>query len=73
MASFSKRRRYGTWGLPGRANASKSQAAFNFKEGYFEKFVKYEDPEVISRPDPCPGRGMFFLSLRLQQAKPHKE
>jgi aldehyde:ferredoxin oxidoreductase len=44
---FYKRRRYGTWGLPGRANASKSQAAFNFKEGYFEKFVKYEDPEVI--------------------------
>jgi aldehyde:ferredoxin oxidoreductase len=44
---FYKRRRYGTWGLPGRANASKSQAAFNFKDGYFEKFVKYEDPEVI--------------------------
>jgi len=44
---FRKRRRYGTWGLPGRANASKSQAAFNFKDGYFEKFVKYEDPEVI--------------------------
>jgi aldehyde:ferredoxin oxidoreductase len=44
---FYKRRRYGTWGLPGRANASKSQAAFNFKEGYFEEFVKYEDPEVI--------------------------
>lgn len=42
-----KRRRYGTWGLPGRANASKTQAAFNFKEGYFEAFVKYEDPEVI--------------------------
>jgi aldehyde:ferredoxin oxidoreductase len=44
---FYKRRRYGTWGLPGRANASKSQAAFNFKDGYFEKFVKYEDPEKI--------------------------
>lgn len=44
---FAKRRRYGTWGLPGRANASKSQAAFNFKDGYFDKFVKYEDPEVI--------------------------
>jgi aldehyde:ferredoxin oxidoreductase len=44
---FYKRRRYGTWGLPGRANASKSQAAFNFKDGYFDKFVKYEDPEVI--------------------------
>ncbi len=42
-----KRRRYGTWGLPGRANASKTQAAFNFKDGYFEAFVKYEDPEVI--------------------------
>ena len=42
-----KRRMYGTWSLPGRANASKSQAAFNFKEGYFEEFVKYEDPEVI--------------------------
>jgi aldehyde:ferredoxin oxidoreductase len=44
---FYKRRRHGTWGLPGRANASKSQAAFNFKEGYFEDFVKYEDAEVI--------------------------
>jgi aldehyde:ferredoxin oxidoreductase len=42
-----KRRRYGTWSLPGRANASRSQAAFNFKEGYSEAFVKYEDPEVI--------------------------
>jgi aldehyde:ferredoxin oxidoreductase len=42
-----KRRRYGTWSLPGRANASKSQAAFNFKSGYSEAFVKYEDPEVI--------------------------
>lgn len=42
-----KRRRYGTWSLPGRANASKTQAAFNFKDGYFEAFVKYEDPEVI--------------------------
>ena len=47
MASFYKRRRYGTWGLPGRANASKTQAAFNFKEGYFAEFAKYEDPEVI--------------------------
>ena len=44
---FYKRRRYGTWSLPGRANASKSQAAFNFKEGYSEAFMKYEDPEVI--------------------------
>ena len=44
---FEKRRRYGTWGLPGRANSSKSQAAFNFKDGYFEDFVKYENPEVI--------------------------
>ena len=44
---FYKRRRYGTWSLPGRANASKSQAAFNFKSGYSEDFVKYEDPEVI--------------------------
>ncbi len=43
---FYKRRRFGTWGLPGRANASKSQATFNFKEGYSEAFVKYEDPEV---------------------------
>ena len=42
-----KRRRYGTWSLPGRANASKSQASLNFKEGYSEAFVKYEDPEVI--------------------------
>jgi aldehyde:ferredoxin oxidoreductase len=44
---FYKRRRYGTWGLPGRANASKTQAAFNFKDGYFAEFAKYEDPEVI--------------------------
>jgi aldehyde:ferredoxin oxidoreductase len=42
-----KRRMYGTWSLPGRANASKTQATFNFKEGYSEAFVKYEDPEVI--------------------------
>ena len=42
-----KRRRYGTWSLPGRANASKSQASLNFREGYSEAFVKYEDPEVI--------------------------
>ena len=35
-----KRRRYGTWGLPGRANASKTQAAFNFKEGHFVEFAK---------------------------------
>jgi aldehyde:ferredoxin oxidoreductase len=44
---FYKRRRYGTWSLPGRANASKSQATFNFKSGYSEAFVKYENPEVI--------------------------
>ncbi|MCX5812461.1 MAG: aldehyde ferredoxin oxidoreductase family protein [Proteobacteria bacterium] len=43
---FYKRRRYGTWSLPGRANASKSQSTNNFKEGYSEAFVKYEDPEV---------------------------
>ncbi|MGA2109865.1 MAG: aldehyde ferredoxin oxidoreductase family protein [Syntrophorhabdales bacterium] len=42
-----KRRRYGTWSLPGRANASKSQASRNFREGYSEAFKKYEDPEVI--------------------------
>jgi aldehyde:ferredoxin oxidoreductase len=42
-----KRQRYGTWSLPGRANASKTQATFNFKEGYSEAFAKYEDPEVI--------------------------
>lgn len=44
-----KRRMYGTWSLPGRANKSKSQATFNFKEGYSEAFVKYEDPEVIRK------------------------
>ena len=43
---FYKRRRFGTWSLPGRANASKSQATDNFKSGYSEAFVKYEDPEV---------------------------
>lgn len=43
---FYKRRRFGTWGLPGRANASKSQATNNFRAGYSEAFVKYEDPEV---------------------------
>lgn len=44
-----KRRMYGTWSLPGRANKSKSQASLNFKEGYSEAFVKYEDPEVIRK------------------------
>ena len=42
-----RRRMDGTWYLPARANASKSQATNNFKEGYSEDFVKYEDVQVI--------------------------
>ena len=42
-----RRRMDGTWYLPARANASKSQATNNFREGYSEDFVKYEDVQVI--------------------------
>ncbi|MFZ7111105.1 MAG: aldehyde ferredoxin oxidoreductase family protein [Desulfatiglandales bacterium] len=45
--AMDKRRRDGTWYLPGRANASKSQATNNFQEGYSAGFVKYEDVQVI--------------------------
>jgi aldehyde:ferredoxin oxidoreductase len=44
-----KRRMNGTWYLPGRANASKSQATHNFQEGYSPEFVKYEDFRVIRK------------------------
>ncbi len=44
---FLTRRINGTWYLPGRANASKSQATNNFQKGYSEDFVKYEDVQVI--------------------------
>jgi len=42
-----KRRRYGTWSLPGRANQAEGQASFNFKAGHFGPLEKYENPEVI--------------------------
>ena len=46
-AGFKTRRINGTWYLPGRANASKSQATHNFKEGYSAAFAKYEDVQVL--------------------------
>jgi len=45
--SLEKRRCYGTWSLPGRANKTGTQAALNFQSGYFEPFCKFEDPDVI--------------------------
>ena len=45
--SLEKRRRWGTWILPGRANKSGTQAALNFQSGYFEPFSKFEDPDFI--------------------------
>ena len=45
--ALEKRRRYGTWSLPGRANKTGTQAALNFQSGYFEPFCKFEDPDVI--------------------------
>jgi aldehyde:ferredoxin oxidoreductase len=45
--SLEKRRRWGTWSLPGRANKTGTQAALNFQSGYFEPFSKFEDPDVI--------------------------
>ena len=45
--AMDKRRNDGTWYLPGRANASKSQATMNFRSGYSAEFAKYEDVEVI--------------------------
>jgi len=45
--SLEKRRRWGTWSLPGRANKTGTQAALNFQSGYFEPFCKFEDPDVI--------------------------
>ena len=41
------RRMYGTWVLPGRANATGTQATLNFQKGYSEAFTRYEDPAVI--------------------------
>ncbi len=45
--ALEKRRRWGTWILPGRANKSGTQAALNFQSGYFEPFSKFEDPDFI--------------------------
>jgi aldehyde:ferredoxin oxidoreductase len=42
-----KRSMWGTWSLPGRANKSKTQAAFNFQDGYFEPFTLFENPAYI--------------------------
>lgn len=47
LEAMKTRRVNGTWYLPGRANASKSQATNNFKEGYSAEFAKYEDVHVI--------------------------
>lgn len=47
MEAMATRRINGTWYLPGRANASKSQATNNFKSGYSADFAKYEDVHVI--------------------------
>jgi len=38
---------YGTWVLPGRANATGTQAAMNFQAGFFEPFTAFDDPAVI--------------------------
>ncbi len=45
--TLEKRRRWGTWSLPGRANKTGTQAALNFQSGYFEPFTKFEDPDYI--------------------------
>jgi len=45
--TLEKRRRWGTWSLPGRANKTGTQAALNFQSGYFEPFTKFEDPDFI--------------------------
>jgi len=42
-----KRRMWGTWSLPGRANKNGTQAALNFQAGFFEAFTKFEDPAFI--------------------------
>ncbi len=38
---------YGTWVLPGRANATGTQAALNFQAGFFEAFTRFTDPANI--------------------------
>ena len=45
--TFRNRLQYGTWALPGRANATGTQAAMNFKAGFFEAFTKFDDPANI--------------------------
>ncbi len=45
--ALEKRHMWGTWSLPGRANKTGTQAALNFKTGYFEGFTKYENPAYI--------------------------
>jgi len=42
-----KRRMWGTWSLPGRANKNGTQAALNFQAGFFEAFTRFEDPAFI--------------------------
>ncbi|HCP60418.1 MAG TPA: aldehyde ferredoxin oxidoreductase, partial [Dehalococcoidia bacterium] len=42
-----KRRMWGTWSLPGRANKTGTQAALNFQSGYFKPFEVFEDPAFI--------------------------
>jgi len=48
-----------------KANKSKTQAAFNFKDGYFEPFTKFEDPAYIRT---CSGRETRGVSPVLSAA-----
>ncbi len=55
---------WGTWSLPGRANKSKTQAAFNFQDGYFEPFTKFEDPAYIRNMLRVRDEGCFSCPFR---------
>lgn len=59
-----KRSMWGTWGLPGRANRSKTQAALNFQDGYFEPFTKFEDPAYIRNMLRARDEGCFSCPFR---------
>lgn len=59
-----KRSMWGTWSLPGRANKSKTQAAFNFQDGYFEPFTKFEDPAYIRNMLRARDEGCFSCPFR---------
>jgi len=59
-----KRSMWGTWSLPGRANKSKTQAALNFQDGYFEPFTKFEDPAYIRNALRVRDEGCFACPFR---------